>query len=86
MRTLNSCQKAEEFRELAIQVREQQRVVGREVKGRIVGSTLLLKGLEADVAVLLDTAEFSRQDLYVALTRGARKIVVCSETPVIKQK
>lgn len=86
LRTLNSCQKAEEFRELAIQVREQQRVVGREVKGRIVGSTLLLKGLEADVAVLLDTAEFSRQDLYVALTRGARKIVVCSETPVIKPK
>ena len=86
LRTLNSCQNADDFRELAIQVRERQRVVGREVKGRVVGSTLLLKGLEADVAVLLDTADFSRQDLYVALTRGARKVVVCSENPVIKLK
>lgn len=86
LRTLNSCSDSGEFRELAVQVRERQRVVGREVKGRIVGSTLLLKGLEADVAILLDTDDFSRQDLYVALTRGARKIVVCSEKPVIQPK
>lgn len=84
LRTLNSCDDAEGFHELALAVRELQRVVGREIKGRAVGSTLLLKGLEADVAVLLDTPYFSAQDLYVALTRGARKVVVCSETSVIK--
>lgn len=86
LRALNSCDNAEGFHELAIAVREQQRVVGREIKGRAVGSTLLLKGLEADAAVLLDTLSFSAQDLYVALTRGARKVVVCSETSVIKPK
>nr|WP_153518529.1 UvrD-helicase domain-containing protein [Sinorhizobium meliloti] len=86
LRTLNSCEDAEGFHELAMSVREQQRVVGREIKGRAVGSTLLLKGLEADVAVLLDTSSFSAQDLYVALTRGARKIVVCSDSRVIKPK
>ena len=84
LRTLNSCNDPDDFRELAIQVREKQRVIGREVYGRVVGSTLLLKGLEADVVILLDTAEFSRQDLYVALTRGARKIVVCSEDSIIQ--
>lgn len=68
-----------EFRDLALAVREQQRVAGREVNGRAVGSALLLKGPEADVVVLIDTASFSSQDLYVALSRGARKIVVCSE-------
>lgn len=83
LRALNSCKDADEFQELARSVREQQRVVGREIKGRAVGSTLLLKGLEADVGVLLDTPTFSPQDLYVALTRGARKVVVCSETQVL---
>lgn len=84
LKTLNSCVDAEGFHELAMAVREQQRIVGREIKGRAVGSTLLLKGLEADVAVLLDTHSFTAQDLYVALTRGARKVVVCSEKTVIK--
>lgn len=83
LRALNSCDNAEGFHELAIAVREQQRVIGRDIKGRAVGSTLLLKGLEADVAVLLDTSSFSAQDLYVALTRGARKIVICSESGTI---
>lgn len=62
LRTLHSCSDVEKFHELAIAVREQQRVIGREIKGRAVGSTLLLKGLEADVAVLLDTSTFSAQD------------------------
>lgn len=62
LRTLNSCDDADGFHELAMAVREQQRMVGREIKGKAVGSTLLLKGLEADVAVLLDTASFSAQE------------------------
>lgn len=86
LRALDSCSNAEEFHEMAVSVREQQRVVGREIRGRAVGSTLLLKGLEADVAVLLDTDRFGAEDLYVALTRGARKIVVCSLSNVITIK
>ena len=38
----------------AVQVREQGRLTGRPIPHRAVGSTLLLKGLEAEVAVILD--------------------------------
>jgi DNA helicase-2/ATP-dependent DNA helicase PcrA len=38
----------------AVQVREQSRLIGRPLAKRTVGSTLLLKGLEADVAVILN--------------------------------
>lgn len=50
---------------------------------RAVGSTLLLKGLEAEVAVLLNTEGMSAQNLYVAMTRGSMKLVVCSASPVV---
>lgn len=86
LRTLNSCSDPAEFKETAVAVREQQRIVGREVRGRAVGSTLLVKGLEADVSVVLDTTPIGAEDLYVALTRGAHKIVVCSPTPIISPK
>jgi DNA helicase IV len=32
--------------------------------------TLLLKGLEADVSVILNTGDVNRQNLYVAMTRA----------------
>jgi hypothetical protein len=44
----------------------------------IEGSTLLLKGLEADVSVILNAAGLKRRNLYVAMTRGARRVVICS--------
>lgn len=67
------------FYEAAIQVRERNRHLGRPLSRRAVGSTLLLKGLEADVAVILHPELMTAQNLYVALTRGARKVVICSE-------
>lgn len=63
--------------------REQNRHRGRVVARRAVGSTLLLKGLESDVAVILDPAPMDRKHLYVALTRGAKRLLVCSEHPVL---
>jgi DNA helicase-2/ATP-dependent DNA helicase PcrA len=42
-----------------------------------------LKGLEADVAVILNPALMDRQHLYVAMTRGARKLVICSDSPTL---
>jgi hypothetical protein len=65
----------------AVQVRERNRHLGRPVSRRSVGSTLLLKGLEADIAVILHPELMTPQNLYVALTRGARRVVVCSEGP-----
>jgi len=69
--------------EAARRVREENRLLGRPLPKRAVGSTLLLKGLEAEVAVLLDTVGMSAQNLYVAMTRGSMKLVVCSATPSV---
>jgi DNA helicase-2/ATP-dependent DNA helicase PcrA len=41
--------------EAAITVREQSRLIGRPLAKRTVGSTLLLKGLEAETCVILET-------------------------------
>ena len=67
----------------AVQARERNRHSGRPIARRSVGSTLLLKGLEADVSVVLHPELMTAQNLYVALTRGARRVVVCSPTPVL---
>lgn len=67
----------------AVRVREQSRLIGRPLAKRTVGSTLLLKGLEADVAVVLDPAAMDRKHLYVAMTRGAKQLVVCSQSNMI---
>lgn len=67
------------FAEAALRVRERNRHMGRLVAKRAVGSTLLLKGLEADVAVILQPERMDASNLYVALTRGARRVLVCSQ-------
>jgi DNA helicase-2/ATP-dependent DNA helicase PcrA len=67
------------FHDAAIRIREQNRLVGRPLPQRAVGSTLLLKGLEADVAVILNADALDARNLYVAMTRGAKAIVVCSK-------
>lgn len=77
------------FLAATIRIREQSRMLGRRVPPRAVGSPLLFKGLEADVAVILDASEFDKvpkrnmKNLYVAITRGSRKLVVCSESPLV---
>ncbi len=55
----------------------------RPVPVRAVGSTLLLKGLEADISVVLDAGPFGPEHLYVAMTRGAQRLVVCSHSQVL---
>ncbi|MBN8948661.1 MAG: AAA family ATPase [Rhodanobacter sp.] len=71
------------FYEAIIRARERNRHLGRLTTRRAVGSTLLLKGLEADVAVVLNPADMNARNLYVALTRGAKKLVVCSRTATL---
>lgn len=68
------------FHEAAIRMREQQRLVGRPLPKRAVGSTLLLKGLEAEAAVILNADGLDAKNLYVAMTRGSRNLVVCSRS------
>jgi hypothetical protein len=68
----------------AIRMREQNRLVGRPLPRRAVGSTLLLKGLEGDVAVILNADSLNSSNLYVAMTRGSTRLIVCSSSPVLK--
>jgi hypothetical protein len=71
------------FSEAAIRVREQNRSFGRPLPRRAIGSTLLLKGLEAGVVVVLNADDLNPANLYVALTRGARRVTVCSQNSVL---
>jgi len=71
------------FAEAAIRIREQNRVLGRPLPKRAVGSTLLLKGLEADVAIVLNADSLDARNLYVAMTRGCRKLVICSKSQIL---
>jgi len=74
------------LRDAALQVRERNRLLGRPLSRRAVGSTLLLKGLEADIAVILNPSQMDSNNLYVAMTRGAKKLVICSENPILKPR
>lgn len=50
---------------------------------KLIGTTLLVKGLEFDHAIVLDATSLSRKELYVALTRGARSLKIISTAPVL---
>lgn len=71
------------FQEATVRAREQNRMVGRSVPRRGVGSTLLLKGLEAEVCVVVEGDDLNAKNLYVAITRASQKLVVCSKTPIL---
>ena len=65
-------------------IREQRRHQGeRRIPTRAIGSTLLLKGLEADHSLILDAGGMNSHNLYVALSRGAKSITVFSNTSAI---
>jgi DNA helicase-2/ATP-dependent DNA helicase PcrA len=72
------------FHAAAIRERERFRHLPRTMRPRSVGSTLLLKGLEADVAVILEPDKMNAQNLYVAMTRGSKQLVICSNSPILK--
>jgi DNA helicase-2/ATP-dependent DNA helicase PcrA len=59
------------------------RPVGRK---KLVGTTLLVKGLEFDHAIVLDAESLSRKELYVAFTRGAKSMTIISSTPVLNPR
>jgi DNA helicase-2/ATP-dependent DNA helicase PcrA len=87
IKTLNSCAGTEgaALYEAAVRVREQNRLLGRPLPKRAVGSTLLLKGLESEVAVILNAADLDAKNLYVAMTRGSHSLVICSPTPILQR-
>jgi len=69
--------------EIVALLREQRRHAGRAIPYKAVGSTLLLKGLEAEHVLILDASRMSRENLYVALSRGAKSITIFSSDPIL---
>lgn len=84
-RALKECGNADgaSFREAAVRAREQYRIAGRALPKRGVGSTLLLKGLEAEVCVVVEGDKLNAKNLYVALTRGSNRLIICTKSPVL---
>lgn len=55
------------------------RNTGRPLRhDKIIGTTLLVKGLEYEHAIVLQADAMSAKELYVALTRGARSVTIVS--------
>ena len=54
------------------------RHAGRVIAHRSVGSTLLVKGLEFEHAIVVHSPNMNRKDWYVALTRATQSITVLS--------
>jgi len=53
------------------------RHMGRPISHRkLIGTTLLVKGLEYDHAVILDADAMDAKDLYVAMTRGSKSLTI----------
>lgn len=75
---------ARDLSEAVWMVRNRTRMAGRDLWRCSVGTTLLVKGLEFDHAVVMDAHEFDARNLYVALTRGAKSLTVVSPSPVLR--
>ncbi|MFB2761797.1 UvrD-helicase domain-containing protein [Shewanella xiamenensis] len=55
----------------------EMRHTGRPLSHRkLIGTTLLVKGLEYDHAVILDADTLNAKDLYVAMTRGSKSLTM----------
>lgn len=66
------------------QVRNLTRRMGRAKYRCVVGTPLLVKGLEYDHAIVLDAKGYNAKNLYVALTRGSKTLTIISESQVLK--
>jgi DNA helicase-2/ATP-dependent DNA helicase PcrA len=67
-------------------VQNRMRHAGRRLAQRSVGSTLLVKGLQFDHAIIVAPEKLGRNDLYVALTRASRTITIVSATPMLSAR
>jgi|AntAceMinimDraft_9_1070365.scaffolds.fasta_scaffold06536_2 DNA helicase-2/ATP-dependent DNA helicase PcrA len=65
-------------------IRNAKRRMGRKIKGKCIGTTLLIKGLEFDAVAILNAHKFSDpKNLYVALTRASRRLIVFTNNKVL---
>ena len=86
IKTLREASAGLSLKNAAQRVRNQNRMFSHFLPNFALGSTLLFKGLEAEVVVILNPEKMTAKNLYVALTRGAKRIVVHSNTSLIVPK
>jgi len=67
-------------------VRNRTRRLGRLLPRCAVGTTLLVKGLEFDHAIVLDADNYNACNLYAALTRGSKSLTIVSQKRCITPK
>lgn len=61
------------------------RMVGRKIHGKCIGTTLLTKGLEFDTVCILHAEKFTcPKNLYVALTRASKRLIIISQKNTLK--
>lgn len=72
------------LRDAAWHERDRHRRHGRSAPPHCLSTPLLVKGLQFDHAIVLDTADFpSTESLYVAMTRGCRTLSVIGASPLL---
>jgi superfamily I DNA/RNA helicase len=60
------------------------RRMGRKIYGKCIGTTLLTKGLEFETVAILNAHKFiSKKDLYVALTRASKRLIVFTNSNIL---
>lgn len=65
--------------------RDKVRRVGRQLKGKHIGTTLLTKGLECHTVLVLDANKFdSPKHFYVAISRACNRLIIASSSPILK--
>lgn len=79
-----TCGEAECLEDAAWIIRERTRRIGRRLPRYAVGTTLLVKGLEFDHAIVFDADSLDARNLYVALTRGSKSLTIVSNTEVLQ--
>lgn len=70
-----------------INQRNRIRRVGRKVEGKCLGTTALTKGLEFDTVAILDAHNYTcPKNLYVALTRASKKLIIFTKNKILSCK
>lgn len=67
------------------QIRQRISYVGRNFR-KVIGTTLLTKGLEFDCVIIDDPEKFNVKHLYVALSRAKKKILILGNSQRIKKE
>ena len=65
-------------------VQNRLRHAGRRISKRSIGSTLLVKGLEFEHAVVVHAPNMTAKDWYVAITRASKRLTIISPTRKIQ--